>query len=77
MSTRKRRTFDPSLKLEVVRMIKERGQSLQYVSESMSIGPIPIPTRRWLKRYSEEQSGYPRIDHSTALGSWASYRALF
>ncbi|WP_228893671.1 transposase [Pseudoduganella aquatica] len=38
MTTRKRKTFDPSLKLEVVRMIKEQGLSIQNVSESMDIG---------------------------------------
>lgn len=39
MATIKRKTFDPSLKLEVVRMTKEQGQSIQNVSESMSVGP--------------------------------------
>ena len=37
MTTRKRKTFDPSLKLEVVRMVKEQGLSIQNVSESMDI----------------------------------------
>jgi hypothetical protein len=32
MATRKRKTFDPSLKLEVVRMIKEQKQSIQNES---------------------------------------------
>lgn len=59
MSTRKRRTFDPSLKMEVVRMIDEQGQSVQNVSESMSIGQTAI--RRWLQQYSAEQSGQPGI----------------
>lgn len=59
MSTRKRRTFDPSLKIEVVRMINEQGQSVQNVSESMSIGQTAI--RRWLQQYSAEQSGQPGI----------------
>ena len=38
MATRKRKTFDTSLKLEVVRMIKEQGQSIQHVGESVDIG---------------------------------------
>lgn len=59
MATRKRKTFDPSLKLEVVRMIKEQGQSIQNVSESMDIGPTAI--RRWLAQYSAEPSGRPGI----------------
>ena len=59
MATRKRKTFDPSLKLEVVRMIKEQGQSVQNVSESMSIGQTAI--RRWLTQYGAEQSGQSGI----------------
>ncbi|MCY0916566.1 transposase [Massilia sp. H27-R4] len=59
MATRKRKTFDPSLKLEVVRMIKEQGQSIQNVSESMDIGSTAI--RRWLAQYTAEQSGQPGI----------------
>ena len=59
MTTRKRKTFDPSLKLEVVRMIKEQGLSIQNVSESMDIGPTAI--RRWLAQYSAEQNGQPGI----------------
>jgi transposase len=59
MTKRKRRTFDPSLKLEVVRMIKEQGLSVQHVSESMSIGQSAI--RRWLTQYDAEQSGQSGI----------------
>ena len=57
--TRKRKTFDPSLKLEVVRMITEQGLSVQNVSESMSIGQTAI--RRWPAQYSAEQNGQPGI----------------
>ncbi len=57
--TRQRRNFDPSLKLEVVRMIKEQGLSVQHVSESMHIGPTAI--RRWLTQFEAEQSGQPGI----------------
>ena len=56
---RQRKTFDTSLKLEVVRMIKEQGLSVQNVSESMSIGATAI--RRWLTQYGEEQNGQPGI----------------
>lgn len=59
MSTRKRKTFSPELKLEVVRMIKEQGLSVQNVSESMSIGQTAI--RRWLTQYGAEQNGQPGI----------------
>lgn len=51
--------FAPSLKLEVVRMIKEQGQSIQNVSESMGIGQSAI--RRWPTQYGAEQSGQPGI----------------
>jgi transposase len=57
--TRQRRKFDTSLKLEVVRMIKEQGLSVQHVSESMSIGPTAI--RRWVTQYEAEQGGQPGI----------------
>jgi len=55
MATRKRKTFDPSLKLEVVRMITEQGQSIRNVSESMDIGQTAI--RRWLAQVGAEQNG--------------------
>jgi transposase len=57
--TRKRRTFEPSLKLEVVRMINEQGLSVQHISESMDIGPTAM--RRWLEQYGAEQNGQPDI----------------
>ena len=56
---RQRKTFDPSLKLEIVRLIKEQGLSIQNVSESMSIGPTAI--RRWMTQYGAEQNGQPGI----------------
>lgn len=59
MTTRTRRVFDTNLKLEVVRMVKEQGQSVQNVSETMSIGQTAI--RRWLTQYSAEQNGLPGI----------------
>ena len=59
MATRKRKTFDPSLKLEVVRMVREQGQSIQNVSESMNIGQTAI--RRWLTQYGAEQNGQAGI----------------
>jgi len=63
--TRQRRKFDTSLKLEVVRMIKEQGLSVQHVSESMSIGPSAV--RRWVKQYEDEQAGQPGIGKPTRL----------
>lgn len=56
---KQRKKFDTSLKLEVVRMIKEQGLSVQNVSESMNIGSTAI--RRWVTQYGEEQKGLPGI----------------
>lgn len=56
---KQRKKFDTSLKLEVVRMIKEQGLSVQNVSESMDIGQTAI--RRWLAQYGAEQNGQPGI----------------
>ena len=54
---KQRKTFDTSLKLEVVRMIKAQGLSVQNVSETMSIGQTAI--RRWVAQYGAEQDGQP------------------
>ena len=53
--TKQRKKFDPSLKLEVVRMIKEQGLSIPQISQSMNIGQTAI--RRWVRQYDAEQSG--------------------
>ena len=42
MTTRKRRVFDTTLKLEVVYVIEEQCQSAQNISETMSIGQTAI-----------------------------------
>jgi transposase len=57
MMTKKQ--FDTNLKLEVVRLIKEQGQSVRQVSHSMNIGPTAI--RRWVVQYEAEQGGQPGI----------------
>ena len=59
---KQRRQFDTSLKLEVVRMIKQQGLSVQHVSQSMSIGPSAI--RRWVTQYEAEQSGQRGIGNA-------------
>ena len=53
--TKQRRQFDISLKLEVVRMIKEQGLTATQVSQSMDIGETAI--RRWIKQYEAEKNG--------------------
>lgn len=56
---RQRRSFDPSFKLEVVRMVKEQGLSVQHVCESMSLGATAV--RRWVEQYDCEQNGHSGI----------------
>ncbi|AWL03018.1 transposase [Massilia oculi] len=56
---RQRRNFDPSFKLEVVRMITEQGLSISHVSQTMDIGVTAI--RRWMEQYEAEQQGQPGI----------------
>jgi transposase len=57
--TEQRRSFDPSFKLEVVKMIKEQGLSVQHVCQSMGIGRTAV--RRWVEQYDAEQNGQPGI----------------
>ena len=56
---KQRRTVDPSVKLEVVRMIKEQGLSVRHVSQSVDVGQTAI--RRWLTQYEAEINGKPGI----------------
>lgn len=51
----KRRTFDASFKLQVVKMIKDQGLSVNQVCRDMNIGETAI--RRWLKQVVAEQAG--------------------
>jgi transposase len=53
--TKQRRQFDISLKLEIVRMIKEQGLTTTRVSQCMDIGETAI--RRWIKQYDAGQIG--------------------
>jgi transposase len=57
--TRQRRKFDPSFKLEVVRMIKEQGLSISHVGQTMGLGETAI--RRWITQFEAEQAGQPGI----------------
>ena len=56
---KQRRNVDPSVKLEVVRMIKEQGLSIPHVSHSVGFGQTAI--RRWLAQYDAEAHGQPGI----------------
>jgi transposase len=57
--TKRRRQFDTNFKLEVVRLIKEQGQSVSHVSQTMEVGETAI--RRWVEQYEAEQQGQPGI----------------
>jgi transposase len=53
--TRRRRQFDASFKLEVVRMIRDQGLSLSEVCRSMELGETAV--RRWVAQYDAESGG--------------------
>lgn len=55
--TRKRRTFDTSFKLEVVKMIKDQGLSVAQVCQDMKLGETAV--RRWLRQVDAELVGSP------------------
>lgn len=66
---KQRRTVDPSVKLEVVRMIKEQGLSVRHVSQSVDVGQTAI--RRWVNQYEAEINGKPGIGNPlTAEQQW-------
>lgn len=56
---RKRREFDTSFKLEVVRMVKDQGLSVTDVCRTMDLGETVV--RRWIKQYETELSGHSGI----------------
>ena len=58
---RQRKNFDTSLKLEVVRMIKEQGLSVQHVSQSMDIGN-PLTAEQQRIRQLEVENRQLRMD---------------
>ncbi|MGT2452977.1 transposase [Cupriavidus basilensis] len=51
-TTRQRRQFDASFKLEVVRMVKNQGLSVGDVCRTMELGETAV--RRWLAQYDSE-----------------------
>ncbi|QYN03101.1 transposase [Pseudomonas protegens] len=53
--TNKRRTFDDSFKLEVVKMIKDQGLSVPQVCRDLNIADTAV--RRWIQQYEAEQLG--------------------
>lgn len=57
--TKKRRAFDDSFKLEVVKMIKDQGLTVQQVARDLGIGETAI--RRWVQQYEAEVLGQAGI----------------
>src|SRR3990167_3876745 len=57
--SRKRRGFDDSFKLQVVKMVKEQGLSVPPVCRDLDLGEPAV--RRWLPQSGVELSGQPGI----------------
>ena len=57
--TIRRRQFDTSFKLEVVRMVRDQGLSVNEVCRTMELGKTAV--RRWLAQYNAECAGGPGI----------------
>jgi transposase len=57
--TKKRRTFDDSFKLQVVKMIKDQGLTVTQVCQDLNIGETAV--RRWVQQYEAEQLGQAGI----------------
>ena len=53
--TGKRRAFDDSFKLQVVKMIKDQGLAVPQVCRDLNIGETAV--RRWVQQYEVEQLG--------------------
>jgi len=56
---KQRRTFDPSYKLQVVRMIVDQGLTVTQVCQDQSLGETAV--RRWISQYEAELQGLPGI----------------
>ncbi len=57
--TKKRRAFDDSFKLQVVKMVKDQGLTVSQVCQDLNIGETAV--RRWLQQYEAEQLGQAGI----------------
>ena len=53
--TDKRRVFDDSFKLQVVRMIKDQGLTVPQVCLDLNLGETAV--RRWVRQYDAEILG--------------------
>ncbi|WP_376780397.1 IS3 family transposase [Stutzerimonas nitrititolerans] len=57
--SRKRREFDASFKLQVVKMVMEQGLTVPQVCRDMDLGETAV--RRWVQQYEAESSGQSGI----------------
>lgn len=57
--TDKRRTFNDSFKLQVVKMIKDQGLTVPQTCRDLNIGETAV--RRWVQQYEGEQLGQTGI----------------
>lgn len=57
--TGKRKVFDDSFKLEVVKMIKDQGLSVSQVCRDLNIGDTAV--RRWVQQHDAEKLGQAGI----------------
>ena len=53
--TKKRREFSASVKLEMVKMVRDQGLSVAEVCRTMSVGPTAL--RRWIAQVDAERAG--------------------
>ncbi len=51
--TDKRRTFDDSFKLQVVKMITDQGLAVSQVCRDLNL--VDSAVRRWVQQYESEQ----------------------
>ncbi|MGY2183483.1 transposase, partial [Pseudomonas agarici] len=57
--TDKRRTFDDSFKLQVVKMITDQGLAVSQVCRDLNL--VDSAVRRWVQQYESEQLGQAGI----------------
>jgi transposase len=57
--TRKRKRFDDSYKLEVVKMVRDQGLTVPQVCQDQNLGETAV--RRWIRQYDAEQLGQAGI----------------
>ena len=56
---KERRSFTEEFKLEVARMVVDRGMDVPAVCKDMKLGPTAV--RRWADQYKADQRGQPGI----------------